>query len=115
LRTLDVSEEACVGNGLAEVGFLGVLTIIVLPGCLFTLLALLDRFERNLDPDAQTPPTLVKPELAVAATQLNDSGSAELKSAGLDTAGLDDDSAGGDVVPLPLPVTVTEAPAAATG
>ncbi len=50
------------GNGLAEVGFLAVLTIVVLPCCFFTLLALLDRFERNLDPDAQTPPTLVKPE-----------------------------------------------------
>jgi hypothetical protein len=97
-----------VGNGLAEVGFLAVLTIIVLPGCLFTLLALLDRFERNLDPDAQTLPTLVKAEPAIAAAQ----------SAGLDGAELDDDSAGGDVVSLPLPVivtTATEAPAAATG
>ena len=50
------------GNGLAEVGFLAVLTVIVLPCCLFTLLALLDRFERNLDPGAPTAPTLVKPE-----------------------------------------------------
>jgi hypothetical protein len=92
-----------VGNGLAEVGFLAVLTIIVLPCCFFTLLALLDRFERNLDPDAQTPPTLVVkpapgPEVAAAR--------------------LDDETAGGDVVSLPRPVTTVataEAPAAATG
>ena len=96
------------GNGLAEVGFLAVLTIIVLPCCLFTLLALLDRFERNLDPAAQTPPTLVKPEPVLAATE----------STALTTPELHDDSAGGDVVSLPLPVTVTPAagaPAAATG
>jgi len=86
-----------VGNGLAEVGFLAVLTIIVLPCCLFTLLALLDRFERNLDPDVQAAPTLVKPEPVVA------------------TAASDDEAVGGDVVSLPLPVTVAEAPAAATG
>jgi hypothetical protein len=87
-----------VGNGLAEVGLLAALTIIVLPCCLFTLLALLDRFERSLDPDAQTPPTLlVKPAPLAAA------------------ADLDDDTAGADVVSLPVAVTVTEAPAAATG
>jgi hypothetical protein len=87
-----------VGNGLAEVGFLAVLTIIVLPCCFFTLLALLDRFERNLDPDVQAPPTLVvKPEPVPTAVEL------------------DEESAGGDVVPLPLPMTVADAPAAATG
>jgi hypothetical protein len=88
-----------VGNGLAEVGFLAVLTIVVLPCCFFTLLALLDRFERNLDPDVLTPPTLV----GVAA-------------AGVVTAAeLDDEAVGGDVVSLPIAVTMTEAPAAATG
>jgi hypothetical protein len=91
-----------VGNGLAEVGLLAALTIIVLPCCFFTLLALLDRFERNLEPDAAetlTPPALVKPAQAAAATsdQLND------------------ETAGADVVSLPRAVTVTEAPAAATG
>jgi hypothetical protein len=89
-----------VGNGLADVGFLAVLTIIVLPCCLFTLLALLDRFERNLDPEVPAPPALVRPEPVVA------------------TAELDDQAAGGDVVSLPLPViavTTAEAPAAATG
>ncbi|HZV26174.1 MAG TPA: hypothetical protein VFG00_07775 [Acidothermaceae bacterium] len=92
------------GNGLAEVGFLAVLTIIVLPCGLFTLLALLDRLERNLDPDAQMPPTLVvKPEPVVVA-------------AGVVTAAqLDDETVGGDVVSLPIAVTVTESPAAATG
>jgi hypothetical protein len=95
-------EARRVGNGLAEVGFLAVLTIIVLPCCFFTLLALLDRFERNLDPDAQAPPTLVvKPELVAAAQ--------------IDAAQLDEETAGGDVVSLPLPLTVAEAPAAATG
>ena len=91
------------GNGLAEVGFLAVLTIVVLPCCLFTLLALLDRFERNLDPEVQAPPTLVvKPEPVVEA-------------AVAEVAELDHESAGGDVVSLPRPVTVAEAPAAATG
>jgi hypothetical protein len=89
-----------VGNGLAEVGFLAVLTIIVLPCCFFTLLALLDRFERNLDPDVQAPPTLVlKPEPVPS----------------VEASELEDVSAGGDVVSLPLPLTIAEAPAAATG
>lgn len=94
------------GNGLAEVGFLAVLTIIVLPSCLFTLLALLDRFERNLDPDVPAQPTpVVRPEPLAA-------------DAGLTTAESDDEARGGDVVSLPRPVTTVtagEAPAAATG
>jgi hypothetical protein len=89
-----------VGNGLAEVGFLAVLTIIVLPCCFFTLLALLDRFERNLDPDVLAPPALVvRPEPVLAAE-------------------LDDESVGADVVSLPIAITTlttAEAPAAATG
>jgi hypothetical protein len=93
-----------VGNGLAEVGFLAVLTIIVLPCGLFTLLALLDRFERNLDPGAPTPPTLAKPEPSVATAKLDQTDEHEA-----------DEAVGGDVVSLPLPVTVAEAPAAATG
>ena len=91
------------GNGLAEVGFLAVLTIIVLPCCLFTLLALLDRFERNLDPDVPALPTLVVKPVPVVDT------------AAVGAAELDDGGAGGDVVSLPRPVTVAEAPAAATG
>jgi hypothetical protein len=88
-----------VGNGLAEVGLLAVLTIVVLPCCFFTLLALLDRFERNLDPEAQTPPALVvKPAPVTAASEQ-----------------LDDEPEGADVVSLPIAVTVVEAPAAATG
>ena len=39
------------GGGLAQVGILAVLTVIVLPCCLFTLLSLLDRFERSLGSD----------------------------------------------------------------
>ncbi len=90
------------GHGLAEVAVLAALTIIVLPCCFFTLLALLDRFERNLDPEAQTPPPalVVKPAL-LAAIDHNDQ--------------LDDETAGADVVSLPIAATLTEAPAAATG
>ena len=95
------------GNGLAEVGFLAVLTIIVLPSCLFTLLALLDRFERNLDPDGLVPPTLVvRPEVVLAA------------AGAVTAAELDDETVGGDVVSLPIAITMlttAEAPAAATG
>jgi hypothetical protein len=43
-----------VPTGLVEVGGLLVLTVIVLPCCFFTLLALLDRFERSLALDAGT-------------------------------------------------------------
>jgi hypothetical protein len=93
-----------VGNGLAEVGLLAVLTIIVLPCCLFTLLALLDRFERNLDPGAQTPPQLVKPATATA-----------ILAEAQDPAHDDDDAVSADVVSLPIPIAVAEAPAAATG
>lgn len=100
------------GNGLAEVGFLAVLTIIVLPCCLFTLLALLDRFERNLDPDAPVAPTLVvKTEPVVAAAVP----AAAVTAAVVTAAESDDDTVGGHVVSLPIAVTVTEAPAAATG
>jgi len=92
-----------VGHGLAEVAGLAALTIIVLPCCFFTLLALLDRFERSLDPDAQTPPTLVTRPAAVV-----DQAAA--------VSELDDESVGGDVVELPVPVPVTlQARAAATG
>jgi hypothetical protein len=87
-----------VGNGLGEVGLLAALTIIVLPCCFFTLLALLDRFERNLDPEAQTPPALdVRPAPAAA------------------TDAAADETAGADVVSLPVAVTVAQARAAATG
>ena len=83
------------GSGLAEVLILAALTIIVLPCGFFTLLALLDRFERSLDPDVQIAPTpLVRP-VRVAA--------------------LDDETAGADVVSLPIIATVVDAPAAATG
>jgi hypothetical protein len=90
-----------VGNGLAEVGLLAVLTIIVLPCCLFTLLALLDRFERNLDPGAQTPPQPATATAILAEAQ--------------DPAHDDDDAVSADVVSLPIPIAVAEAPAAATG
>ncbi len=86
------------GNGLAEVVLLAGLTIIVLPCFFFALLALLDRFERNLDPGAQTPPQLV----------------AQPVPAGTDSQ-TSDEPAGADVVALPVAVPVAEAPAAATG
>ena len=85
------------GSGLVEVVLLAVLTIIVLPCGFFTLLALLDRFERSLDPDALPPPTLAARPAAVAATEM------------------DDENPGADVVSLPIAVTMTDSPAAATG
>jgi hypothetical protein len=42
---------------MAQVGALVFLTVVVLPCCFFTLLALLDRFERSLAPRLETPPT----------------------------------------------------------
>ena len=85
------------GSGLVEVVLLAALTIIVLPCCFFTLLALLDRLERSLDPDALPLPTLVVRPAAVTVTEL------------------DDEHAGADVVSLPIAVAMTDSPAAATG
>ena len=45
------------GSGMAQVGALVFLTVVVLPCCFFTLLALLDRFERSLAPTHDTPAT----------------------------------------------------------
>jgi hypothetical protein len=45
------------GSGMAQVGALVFLTVVVLPCCFFTLLALLDRFERSLAPTLETPTT----------------------------------------------------------
>ena len=89
------------GSGLAEVVLLAALTIIVLPCCFFTLLALLDRFERSLDPDIQTPPALVMKPAPIAVAALQQS--------------LADETPGADVVPLPIAVSLNDAPAAATG
>ena len=89
------------GSGLVEVVLLAALTIIVLPCCFFTLLALLDRFERSLDPDALPLPTLAVRPAAVTVTQLDDE--------------MDDETVGADVVSLPIAVTMTDSPAAATG
>jgi len=85
------------GSGLVEVVLLAALTIIVLPGCFFTLLALLDRFERSLDPDALPLPTLA------------------VRPAAVTVAEMDDETAGADVVSLPIAVTMTDSRAAATG
>lgn len=49
------------GHGLAQVGILAVLTVIVLPCCFFILLALLDRFERSLATDETTRAAEAKP------------------------------------------------------
>lgn len=97
------------GNGLAEVVFLAALTVVVLPCALFALLALLDRFERSLDPDLQTPPQLVVTTPA-SAVAVDDPWSQD----SLDDS-FDDETVGGDVVPLPIAVTMTQSPAAATG
>ena len=85
------------GSGLVEVVLLAALTIIVLPCCFFTLLALLDRFERSLDPDALPLPTLA------------------VRPAAVTVAEMDDETAGADVVSLPIAVTMTDSRAAATG
>jgi hypothetical protein len=55
-----------VPTGLVEVGGLLVLTVVVLPCCFFTLLALLDRFERSLALDATT----VRPMPGAPAVEL---------------------------------------------
>lgn len=55
------------GSGMAQVGVLVLLTVVVLPCCFFTLLALLDRFERSLAPTLQTPAAPAVTEQATLA------------------------------------------------
>ena len=55
------------GSGMAQVGVLVLLTVVVLPCCFFTLLALLDRFERSLAPTLETPGAPAVTELATLA------------------------------------------------
>jgi hypothetical protein len=101
-----------VGSGLVEVTLLMVLTIVVLPCCFFTLLALLDRFERSLANDTQIAPApIVKPTpIAVVIAALTPE-----RVRAPEPVMADDETAGGDVVPLPIAVTVAQSPAAATG
>jgi hypothetical protein len=79
--------------------------VIVLPCCLFTLLALLDRFERSLPTDETVRAAEAKQSLALAAA--------------VAFAPLAEDfleAVGADVVALPLSVTVSPiTPSAATG
>jgi len=110
------------GSGLAEVFLLAALTIIVLPCCFFTLLALLDRFERSLDPTLQTPLALVAKMTPVPAVA-TDGESAGNELVGADVVALPValTVAGVTVPGVTVPgvtvagVTVAEAPAAATG
>jgi hypothetical protein len=95
-------------RGLAQVGILAVLTVIVLPCFLFTLLALLDRFERSLASDetvraADAKLATVLPADLVIAAAFNVA--AELA-----------EPVGADVVALPVSVNVSPiTPSAATG
>lgn len=94
------------GGGLAQVGILAVLVVVVLPCCLFTLLGLLDRFERSLASDETARAadaklaTELPPDLAIAAF----------------VDATDPEPVGADVVALPLSAAVSPiAPTAATG
>ena len=57
--------------GVAQVGLILVLTVVGLPCAFFTLLALLDRFERSLSPNQAPPESVVTAAVsAVTSTPL---------------------------------------------
>jgi hypothetical protein len=91
-------------GGLAQVGILAVLTVVALPCCFFTLLALLDRFERTLTPDASNFLATTEPKQVAGA--LTDPG----------MRAVIEEPVGADVVTLPVAAAVSPAiPSAATG
>jgi hypothetical protein len=94
------------GGGLAQVGILAVLTVIVLPCCLFTLLALLDRFERSLPTDETVRAAEAKSSAASAA---------DIAIPTLAPVAIPE-PVGADVVALPISVSTSPGtPSAATG
>ena len=98
------------GGGLAQVGVLAVLAVIVLPCCFFTLLALLDRFERSLASD-ETVRAAEEKSLVAAATDLVIAAVAPV--VGVVTA---PEPIGADVVALSVAVNASPiTPSAATG
>jgi hypothetical protein len=90
-----------VGAGFAQVGILLVLTVVVLPCCFFTLLALLDRFERSLAPTTERPAPAPAPAVTVT-----------LAAAPAFEAAADD-GVGGDLLTLTRGSTPSPAPTAA--
>jgi hypothetical protein len=90
-----------VGGGLPQVGILLVAIVIGLPCFFFTLLALLDHFERGLT-NAPLAATGVRP---VQAVQMS-------AATGSET---DAEFIGAAVVELPTPFNASSAPAAAMG
>jgi hypothetical protein len=95
------------GGGLTQVGILAVLTVIVLPCCFFTLLALLDRFERSLAIDETASAAEAKSSVAAAA---------DFVIAALVDVVSAPEPLGADVVTLPVAVTASPiTSSAATG
>jgi hypothetical protein len=91
-----------VGGGLPQVGILLVAIVIGLPCFFFTLLALLDHFERGLTSAPLADATAVRP---VKAVQMS-------AATGSET---DAEFIGASVVELPTPFNASSSPAAATG
>jgi hypothetical protein len=95
-------KEQAMGEGLTQVGLLAVLLLVVLPGCFFTLLALLDRMENSLAPGSMRSVATVAPAAGIAPPD------DVMAASGAEAAG-------GTVVELPLTASVGAEPAAATG
>jgi hypothetical protein len=96
--------------GLVQVVLLLLATVIGLPCFFFTLLALLDHFERRLTVGAPVP-AAARPAQVIQVVPT------EVIEHVFDNAGSEEDSEliGADVVELPSPFTPSSAPAAATG
>jgi hypothetical protein len=101
--------EQAMGEGLTQVGLLAFLLLVVLPGCFFTLLALLDRMENSLAPESTRPATVAH----AAVIDTSDVETLDVET--LDVETLDVEPAGGSVIALPLTAAVSPEPAAATG
>jgi hypothetical protein len=78
--------------GVAQVGLILMLTVVGLPCAFFTLLALLDRFERSLSPHQV-------PEHAVAATLPVDTVAVDTVAVAVEPVAIE---ATADVVSLPM-------------
>jgi hypothetical protein len=91
--------------GLVQVVLLLLATVIGLPCFFFTLLALLDHFERRLTIGAPVPPAAARTAQVVRVVQAEE----------VDPVESDSELVGAAVVELPTPFAPSSAPAAATG
>jgi hypothetical protein len=98
--------------GLVQVVLLLLATVVGLPCFFFTLLALLDHFERRLTIGAPVPPAAARPAQVVQVVPAEVMSIEHVFDTDTDAGS---ERIGADVVELPSPFAPSSAPAAATG